>query len=1432
MIVRMTVRDVGTGVAYDVEVTAAPAASVRSLLAALPVPVADRRCFVGAVPLDPAASLSDSPLLSGSVISVGGPGQVGRLVTDGAVGVLEVVDGPDVGLAVALRPGAHSVARSASAALPLRDADVSRSTHALLEVSADGSLIVTDAGSSNGTWVDGVRLTGESAVSSSNVLQIGGNELRWTPLPAGARRLVRAPDGRVDFDRAFARAPVIPSIDVTMPVPPVVTRGPWAAGFLLGGAGSVGAALFTQTPILLLGAAVSLAGFLLNHSAQEKQDREREAEFTRARKAVESTIAAQVKAERRLRQALAPSPVEISEAATGVRSGLWTRRTGAPYALALRVGVADEPASVTVRGEPWSGFRTPKLSAVPITVDLGAVGVLGVTGADGPVHDVLCWLLLQLATLRGPDDLRIVLLSSDDATNLAWAHWLPHVDAGDTAPFPCWIGNTTATRADRVRELRTLVATRRADRGNQQFEDVVVVLDGALALRDLPGMDEVLRDGPSVGVYLICADRHSMNECRGLIETSGDSARLTRSPDGQALTVRVDRLDAATVERLARALAPMRDRATLGAAQNAIPGAVRLLDLLDLGTPTAADVLALWERGRGPRTRVVLGADATGPVHVDLAGQGPHTMLGGATGAGKSILLQTLVTSLLLANRPDELNLVLVDFKGGSAFLPFERCPHVVALIRSTGETPADVFDDAAAARVLASIRAEVSRRESVLARYDGEIDRYWRRRLGGADLPPLPRLVLIFDEFGRVLDASPDFIKELVNVAAKGRSLGMHLVLATQSLQGKLSPELKNNVSLRISLRQNEPADSIEVLGVPDAATIPGVLRGRGMILCTTAETRIPQPFQSGYLGDSPPGGGAAPAVVRVLSPTDLGTPRPTAAPTVDAGPTDQALTIAAIEDAAGQSGLPAPFRPILPPLPASLTVDELPSRWTVAVPDTAVPFALADDPAGQAQPAELLDLAGVDRLLVAGGPQSGRTTFARTLITGLAARFRPDEAHLYVVERHPAGLAEYAALPHCGGVFSPAEPDRIRRLVTWLDEEVQRRTTTRPPPDEAHPHIVVVVDGWEHFEDHGDPAFIETSLVATLRGVITAGSPLGVHVVALGGQDMLTHRLPTLYNRRLLLPFPKEETRRMQLQSGMASPPVLPGRAIDAGSGRHVQVCLPTGSASAIAAKAHDTPPHRLPRRFPALPTRVDLAALGPNPAAVGQGRSTWIPLGLGGPDTTTIGVDLFGAGPHLMLVSGAGGTGRTTAAATVVHALLRRGIGVLAVAPPQSPLPGLLPDDPGLRVYTGVTIRDVDLREAVAAFGDEPYAVVVDDVDRVTVLPTEQGFASSPTLLDDLIHPAARGRRALVVTADAAPLLTGFPSPLTRLVNAVMMAGTRLVLAPGNRMTAVAHNITLESDQYLTGPPGRGYLSAGRDPLLVQVAAIGSPASAAAA
>jgi len=1418
---RLTIRDGDANTDTDVEAAVDPGSSVSALIDALPVPVDGRACYVGQVPLNPKGTVADSPLIAGAVLSIGRPGPVTRTVAGQEAGVLRVVGGPDAGRTIPLPPGRHRIARDSTAPVGLRDLDVSRREHAWLEVAPDGRAVVTDAGSTNGTFVDGHRV-GTAPLTPGSVLAVGADHLQWTPAMTGALRAARATDGRVDFDRAYSPVPEVPHLELTMPAQK--QTGPsnqLAAGVTAGltVVAAIVAAIVFKSPMILLFSAVGVIGFAVARLVERSQRRQRAEEYAAARAQTEAQLQAHLAAEWSVRAQLAPGPAEVAAMIAGDRADLWARRIDNPHGLTLRVGAGDQPAAVVVRGEPWPGFVPPVLSGAPAALDLRATGVLGVVGADRDVHDVVRSLLVQLVALRGPDDLRLVVLAADGHDALAWTRWLPHADAGASAAMPCWVGNTRDTRAARIEELLTLLASRQSGSGGgRRYEDeVLLVLDGASTLRELPGMDVILRDGPAAGIYVICADRRAMNECRGLCELGPHGLRLTRTVGEPPIDVVPDRVDLATAERFARALSPMRDRITFARAQHAMPRRVRFLDLLQLTTPTAEDVLRQWDAASGPVTRVVLGADASGPVYVDLARQGPHTMLGGATGAGKSILMQTLVTSLLLANRPDALNLVLVDFKGGSAFLPFERCPHVVALIRSTGETAADVFDAAAAARVLASVRAEVNRRESALARYNGEIDDYWRQRQTDPTLPPLPRLVMVFDEFARVLETSPEFLKELVNVAAKGRSLGMHLVLGTQSLQGKLSPELKNNISLRISLRQNEPADSSEVLGVPDAAAIPGPLRGRGLIVCTTDERRTPEPFQSGYLGDPPPLAGSAPVSVRRVEWTGLGAPRPVTAGPSSAGPTDQDLTIAAIEQASERIDGRAPSRPLLPPLPARLTLADLPGRGTAPVPASALPFGLADEPERQEQPLEVLDLAGLERLMVAGGPQSGRTTFARTLITSLVQRFAPDDAHLYLVEQYRGGLADYADLPHCGGVFTPAEPDRVRRFVTWLEAETRRRALSAYDGAGTQPRIVVLVDGWEYFENHDNPALAESSLVVKLREVIATGAPLGVHVVALGGSDMLSHKLPTYYGHRLLLPFPKEETRRAHLNSRMTSPAPLPGRAIDAGSGRHVQLAEPgVSAAELLAAVTPVADPARAPRRFPAIPARVSLDELA------SAGGTTWLPVGIGGPEAEPVGVDLF-AGAHALLVSGPAGSGRTTAAAVVARGLRRAGIGVLALAPPRSPLPQLLPQEDGVRVITGVSLKDEQLREAVVDFGDNPYAIVVDDANQLTVVAAKQGFGEAPTLLEETAQFTARGRAALVLTADATPILTGFPSPISRVLNSVVTNGSTLLLTPNSRAAALAHHAALEPDQLFAGPPGRGYLLGGPDPTLLQVATV---------
>jgi S-DNA-T family DNA segregation ATPase FtsK/SpoIIIE len=876
--------------------------------------------------LNPRLKLARSPLLPGAVLSVGRPGPDYQPVRGAATGTLHVIAGPDAGFGVALRPGRYFIGRAPESHVCLDDTDVSR-MHAFVEVSADGLALISDAGSRNGTWVNGAEVTRPTALGDGSVAWIGKDTLRWTAGVGRALPVTQAADGRLEFDRVFAAAPAIPVQEIDGPPAAPAPRhiAAMATSGLLGLA--IGPAMFAGThhPVTLLASVAGPAGLLVTYAIEGRRRRRERRATAAARAVTREHLAALAADEEHIRYQLAPGPAEVTAIAAGARPDLWSRAARSPYSLVLRVGVADQAPSVRLRGSAGDDLAVPVLHRVPVTVDLRETGVLGVIGTGEPARALLRWLVVQLATFRSPDDLRLVLLTAGAArgdgdgdadgtgdADLRWARWLPHLDGGGTAETPCLIGNTDASRAARIRELTRLITARLADRlaehgsaaaapSGAGFGDVVVIIDGALALRNLPGIGDILLLGPQAGVYVVCADGQGISECGGTCELADDGLRLTRTADSAPVTGEPDGMDQAQAEQVARALAPMRDRLPV-VAQTAIPYPVRFLDLLGIGVPTAGDILALWNgKPGGPTTRVVLGADAFGPVTVDLAAQGPHLMLGGAAGTGKSTLLQTLVTALLLANRPDELNLVLVDGKGDGVFLPFENCPHVTAFIRSTGETAADAFGVADAARVLASVRAEMSRREAMLAQLGGEIDSYWRAREIQPALPRLPRVVMIFDEIARVLETSPDFLEELVRVAAKGRSLGVHLVLASEALRGKLSAELKNHIDLRISLRQNEPAESVEVLGVTDAVTIPRAPRGRGMILCTGDERRGPRSFQSGYLGDPPPAGSDGhDLAVRPLTWAQLGVARPALVTPSGTSTTGYTLISTAVEEAA----------------------------------------------------------------------------------------------------------------------------------------------------------------------------------------------------------------------------------------------------------------------------------------------------------------------------------------------------------------------------------------------------------------------------------------------------------------------------------------------------------------------------------------------------
>ncbi len=436
----------------------------------------------------------------------------------------------------------------------------------------------------------------------------------------------------------------------------------------------------------------------------------------------------------------------------------------------------------------------------------------------------------------------------------------------------------------------------------------------------------------------------------------------------------------------------------------------------------------------------MIGACYDGPFGIDLARDGPHGLVAGTTGAGKSELLQTLIASLACANRPDEMTFVLVDYKGGSAFAGCVHLPHVTGMVTD--------LDAHLTQRALASLSAELTRREHILAAAGAkDIEEYTERAGHQPRRRPLPRLVIVIDEFASLVRDLPDFVTGLVGIAQRGRSLGIHLILATQRPSGVVSADIRANTSLRIALRVTDATESADVIDAPDAAQISRATPGRGYVRLGHASLI---PFQAGRIGGRRTTATATGRPWAVPAGwAGLGRPeprRPAARQAEDDALSDEAgdlkVLVEAIRRAAAGLGIAAQSSPWLAPLPGTLLLRDLPAPGGPPGPGHApIPFGLIDLPATQRQQAAAIDLDTFGHLMAAGAPRSGRSQLLRTIAAAIAACCSCADAHLYGLDCGNGALLPLADLPHCGAVVTRTQDERAARLLARLAAELTRR-------------------------------------------------------------------------------------------------------------------------------------------------------------------------------------------------------------------------------------------------------------------------------------------------------------------------------------------------------------------------------------------------------
>lgn len=1180
---------------------------------------------------------------------------------------------------------------------------------------------------------------------------------------------------------------------------------------------------------------------------------------------------------------------------------LWERRRLDTDFLRVRLGTGDVPVQALAIGQnQGSGVLTPPdpfmlnearalqhrfttATDFPLVAPLDRAGNVSIIGDRDGVLRVARALLIQTAVSHAPDDVAIALgVPGERLEEWEWAKWLPHVldaqqDDGPVAarriaPSVEQLARQCAPdlrrRSSYAAEVRRGLSDRNALRMNDRL---LVVSDchGDTAT-ELPRPDSAV-DLTGMGVtvlHLLEQQVHEPDQVSVRITVDGDQVRVEdlRAPDALPGHGTADTVSIAGAEGLARMLAPLRLSAESAAEGTPISGPVDFPTLLGIDDPAALDLDQLWApRSERDFLRVPIGLnDRHEPVLLDLKesselGMGPHGLCVGATGSGKSELLRTLVLALAATHSPEDLALVLVDYKGGATFAPFTQLPHVAGVITNL-ENQAGLVE-----RVHTSLAGEVKRRQQVLKDAGNVADighyaalRAQRPELG---LEALPHLFVVIDEFGELLTAKPDFIDLFLSIGRIGRSIGVHLLLSSQRIESGKLKGLETYLSYRLGLRTFSADESRTVLDTVDAFQLPP-LPGFGYL---KVDTSTYERFKAGYVSGAHRGPThheqAAEEPLAWAYPTfNTGQDPTTGAPEQplmrerETGPTVLSAMVDQLCTAA------PPVRRIwLPPLPAATSLDaaagpvqasERGLHLAAGAGAMQLPLGVLDDPARQWQKPWILDLTVAGgHTAVIGGPQSGKTTLLRTLALSLALTHTPHQAALYGLDLVGGGLSALSGLPHVGGIAGRADHERAARTVAEvraqlaLREQLFREHGIDSVDQLRHlrargkltelgsTDIVLLIDGFGALRDEF------ADLDDTIADLLKRGSGYGIHIVAgmLRWNDV---RIATqsLFGTRIELRLndPSDSSVDRKLSETLTAD--TPGRILtDAKLFAHTALPRidgqPTtedlGPALERAARTLRASWHgELAAPVRVLPTALPATKL-PSPTA----EPSRIPLGLDQDNLAPALLDLTGPDQHLLIL-GDNECGKTNLLKLITGQLIDRHSDenlVFGVFDPRRGLRGVVPEPYrggyahnaklATALATGIAgeldkrlpeTADPDAITDVPAFTGPRIVILVDDYDILTtagqqpLAPFLPYISSAP---DIGLHFIVSRRVAGSSRALYEPFLT-----------TLRETGTTALLMTGDRTEGQLFPGLYASTQ----PPGRGTLiRRGRRHQLIQTA-----------
>ena len=1322
---------------------------------------AEDRLYLDAVPVTGETALSECTILEGSVLSRKAPERVQNI----AGWNVSVAAGFEVGPVVPVpdhRPLIIGRAPQADVVLPTESASWH---HCTIELTDDG-VLVRDTDSTNGTYVDGKAVNHDGVeLTDAATVMVGGAVLNVQPRrhdsaapAAGAlQNLTGAATAPFNRPPRAGLPPEADSVDVPEPQDvPDATRfslitiaAPLImAGVLVVVLGNIRFALFALlSPVMAI-------GMYFEQKRRRKKNLEAEEErFTQAIKDFDQELADAAEYEINRRHELLPDPATVMRRVAIPSTLLWQRRPGSADFLYLHAGIADIPwqPKLDDRGPQRYHERVKKildksqLTAAPVRVDLNDAGVVGIVGDRDGALALARSLLIQSTVHIGPADLSVGIFCDngrEDAWD--WASWLPHTKQPGSSTGSRWMSNQRDASDTMLRGLHEGINGLPTD-GMMLVVDSEVLTEGRNSpARDLLGYGRGQRAARRLrpderqvqvsGIVIATTTDQLPAACTTVIQVGQDASASVHHPedliDVEDVILAGVSLEAAA--QCARRLSQFEDP-ELVVPGASLPSLIRLPELLDVDELNAETIQDLWQ---SPGMSTPVGVSEKGPLSLDIVKDGPHGLVGGTTGSGKSEFLRSFIAGLAARNSPEMLSFILIDFKGGAAFKAAERLPHTIGTISNLDEQLAD--------RALRALEAEMERRQRLFAEAGEDIDNL-PAYLATNPAEPLPRLLLVIDEFAMLAKDFPDVLASLVSVAAVGRTLGVHMILATQRPAGVVNDDILANTNLRVALRVQSREDSQNVIGVASAASIERSQMGRAYVKLGQDDIN---PVQTALVT-----GKAQDQVAEQVEVRDVGlfgqpiprksAPKPKKASSDE---NDFDILIDAVIAANAAAGI-APPRQVWPEaLGERVRLDGYEATEHESEPDARpmpavggvknglVQVTLADEPDLQRQSASGWDM-HEGNLMLMGVRGSGTTTTLASIALALADTKSPEELDLLCLDVGSSGLAGLENLPHTIAYVGsgPGAKEQQVRFMRFLRSEFQRRRESSTPQRE----MVILIDGLATFKDEFSDFEGQDHLDALYR-VYADGPAVGMHfVVTTTRAKSVPPAMDEVTTQRWVYRLADTYDYSALGVKGKNVPAEVPGRCVDVNTLLQMHVATPDHGFEAAVEQAN--------RRWVDAPRKSDVIGMLPDNVAAADLAPTLdlsqepmrIPVGISEDTLEPTMLEVFEE-EHI-LIGGPARSGKSSLLCAIAELLLNAPAeqrpAVWAISNRRSPL-GNVPFDK-------IVSNQEEIPAMLAALRLEtgPVFLFIDDAERVE--DPDQSIAGLLTTTDPWVCVVAAGR-----------------------------------------------------------------------------------------